>query len=345
MHTLTRLAPMFALLASTALVACDKGDDHDNDIAASASTGGTEAESTGDAGSATEAEGATEVGGDDTTGGTTEAGEQSATEAGSHSGTGDTATEGTTDTTGEEVVCDDAHFGASRPCEGGTQFCAFLGVEGVAGWGVCVAEPACTEFEWDDCAGCYLNVQGVPYLFDECDLPEDDESTPLVLSFDGAAIEYGSGGHRFDLGRCEATDWPTASTPWLALDRDRSGQIDGGHELFGSATRLRGGGLADNGFTALAELDLDRDGKITPADPAFAELVLWADGDADRRSSGLELQSVGALGLVEIELRYASDRRCDARANCEVERASFTWRDALGREQVGEVVDVHLACQ
>ena len=79
--------------------------------------------------------------------------------------------------------------------------------------------------------------------------------------------------------------------------------------------------------------------------PNFSELVLWADGDADRRSSGLELQSLHALGLVSIELGYASDRRCDARANCEVERASFVWRDGLGRERTGEVIDVHLACQ
>jgi hypothetical protein len=30
MHTLTRFAPVFALLASTALVACDKGEDNKN---------------------------------------------------------------------------------------------------------------------------------------------------------------------------------------------------------------------------------------------------------------------------------------------------------------------------
>jgi hypothetical protein len=314
MNTLTRLVPVLALLTSTALIACDKGDD-DKDIAESASTGGTEAGTT---------EAATEAG-------TTEA----ATEAGS-------ATEAGTETGAPEVVCDEDNYAASRPCEGGTQFCAYNSTTEVYAWGTCVAAPECTNFEDVDCAGCTLDEQGVPHAFDDCG---GGTSTPLVLSFDGAAVEYGSGGHRFDLGRCEATDWPTASTPWLALDRDHSGQIDGGHELFGSATRLRGGGLADNGFTALAELDLDRDGKITPADPAFADLVLWADGDADRRSTGLELQSVGALGLVEIELRYASDRRCDARANCEIERASFTWRDALGREQVGEVIDVHLACQ
>ena len=121
----------------------------------------------------------------------------------------------------------------------------------------------------------------------------------------------------FDPGICAATDWPTANTPWLALDRDRSGHIDGGSELFGSATRLRSGSLADCGPT----------------------------GDGDRRSSGLELQPLAGLGLVAIELGYRSDRRCDARANCEVERASFVWRDGLGREQAGEVIDVHLACQ
>ena len=322
MNTLNRLAPIFALFASTALVACDKADDDDAKELAAA----TKAEESG-----TEGDAATEA--------ATEAEGEAATEASTEAGS---ATEGESETGAAEVVCDAESYGAQRACTGGTQFCAFDGETEVYAWGQCVAAPECTNFTDDSCEGCYLDPQGVPHAFDECG---GEESTPLVLSFDGAAVEYGSGGRRFDLGRCEATDWPTASTPWLALDRDRSGQIDGGHELFGSATRLRGGGLADNGFTALAELDVDRDGKITAADPAFGDLVLWADGDADRRSSGLELQSVAQLGLVAIELRYASDRRCDARANCEVERASFTWRDALGREQVGEVVDVHLACQ
>jgi hypothetical protein len=136
-----------------------------------------------------------------------------------------------------------------------------------------------------------------------------------------------------------------ATTPWLALDRDRSGTIDGGHELFGSATRLRTGGVADNGFTALTELDSDGDGRITAADPGFAALVVWSDGDGDRRSTGFELQPVTSLGLVAIELGYASERRCDVRGNCEVERATFTYNDALGRMHAGEVVDVHLACQ
>ncbi len=243
----------------------------------------------------------------------------------------------------EEMPCDEAHFEASRECDNGMQFCGTDVDSEVYAWGSCVASPACRpeDNEESNCEQCVLDSQGVPSInYDAC-----GGDTPLVMSFDGAAVEYGSGGRPFELGRCAATDWPTSATPWLALDRDRSGQIDGGHELFGSATRLRGGGLADQGFAALAGLDANADGRISAEDPGFGELVLWADGDGDRRSTGLELQSLAAMGLVAIELGYTRDRRCDARDNCEVERAAFTWRDGLGREHVGEVVDVHLACQ
>ena len=265
-------------------------------------------------------------------------GESASDSSGSESGS---ESDGGSETDAGEVVCDAESVNSSRACAGGTQFC--FSSDGVEfAWGSCVASPVCVPGTGDECEACVLNEQGVPTLIDNC---EGGTSTPLVLNFDGAPVEYGSAGKHFDLGTCAATDWPTARTPWLALDRDRSGHIDEGSELFGSATRLRSGGLADNGFTALSELDADCDGKITAADPKFSELVLWADGDADRRSSGLELQSLHALGLVSIELGYASDRRCDARANCEVERASFVWRDGLGREQTGEVIDVHLACQ
>jgi len=249
------------------------------------------------------------------------------------------ATEGMGSTGAPEVACDEEHYGAAQACTGGTQFCAMNGA--VYEWGSCVAMPG--EVGADGCSKCSLSAEGIPSWDDvEC----GGGSTPLVLSFDGAQVRYGSAGHRFDLGpECAATDWPMATTPWLALDRDRSGTIDGGHELFGSATRLRAGGVADNGFTALKELDSDGDGRLTAADPGFAALVVWSDGDGDRRSTGFELQPVAAFGLVAIELGYASERRCDLRGNCEVERATFTYNDALGRVRAGEVVDVHLGCQ
>ncbi|MBL9104260.1 MAG: hypothetical protein JNL82_25165 [Myxococcales bacterium] len=45
---------------------------------------------------------------------------------------------------------------------------------------------------------------------------------------------------------------------------------------------------------------------------------------------GAGIAAVGAT----IDLRHAGDRRHDARADCEAERAAFTWRDALGSVNV-----------
>jgi hypothetical protein len=110
-------------------------------------------------------------------------------------------------------------------------------------------------------------------------------------------------------------------------------------------TVLSSGARARNGFEALRELDADGDGRITAADPGFAKLVVWADRDGDRRSSAGELTSAARWELVSIDLGYTSEPRCDARGNCEVERASFTWRDATGALRTGAIVDIHLPAQ
>ena len=172
--------------------------------------------------------------------------------------------------------------------------------------------------------------------------------TPLVLSFDGAPVEYlADRDHAFDINgaRSVVTDWPTARTPWLALDRDGNGSIDDGADLFGSMTVLSGGDRAPNGFAALRELDADGDGRITPSDPGFSRLLVWSDRDGDRRSTAGELAPAAAWELLSIDLGYTVDRRCDARGNCEVERASFRYRDSAGVERTGAIVDVHFASQ
>lgn len=176
----------------------------------------------------------------------------------------------------------------------------------------------------------------------------NDCNTPLVLSFDSAPVEFVAGHDRsFDLNgaRSQVTDWPTARTPWLALDRDGNGAIDDGSELFGSMTVLSSGRRAPNGFVALRELDADGDGRITPSDPGFSRLVVWSDRDGDRRSSAVEIAPASTFELLSIDLDYVIDPRCDLRGNCEVERASFRYRDAAGIERTGAVVDIHLAAQ
>lgn len=175
---------------------------------------------------------------------------------------------------------------------------------------------------------------------------EPDCETPLVVSFDGGPIEFAPAvADAFDLstnGTCTTTDWPSA--PWLALDRDGDGMISDGSELFGSATTMASGSHAEHGFAALAELDSDRDGKITAADARFGELVLWSDLDDDRIGTSLELRPVRETALVSIDLGFDRRASCDDYGNCGFERASFEYQTSVGLA-VGEVVDVHLACR
>jgi len=168
--------------------------------------------------------------------------------------------------------------------------------------------------------------------------------TPLVLNFGSGPVPLVQSAGHFDLAGANASfgsDWPTAATPWLALDRDGNGRIDDGGELFGSATRLADGSRAANGFEALAELDTDGDRAITPRDPGYASLLLWSDANGDRISQPGELEPLAARGVVSIDLAYRTDARCDGRGNCEVERATFQMQDGVCRG--GEVVDLHLA--
>jgi hypothetical protein len=242
-----------------------------------------------------------------------------------------------------------ASQGETRTCDGdGTQFCFKSGPDLI--WGECLSTYVCEPFvDKKSCTfegmdmgsvGCSLGPDGVPE-WGEC------PDTPLVLSFDGGPVEFSSSAAAFEVGgpgMCSGTDWPTARTPWLAIDLDGNGFIDGGHELFGSGTVLPDGARAAHGFAALAALDSNADGKIDAADARFAELLLWHDHDGDKLSMPGELTPLTDAGVEAIELDYTVDERCDARANCERERARFAFT-AAGERRVGEVVDVYLPCQ
>jgi len=173
----------------------------------------------------------------------------------------------------------------------------------------------------------------------------EDSITPLVLAFAGEAVHFNTAvAGSFDLTGTMSviTDWPTSTTPWLALDRNGNGTIDDGSELFGSATLLASGEAAHNGFVALADLDSNLDGRVDVSDEMWGRLLVWSDVDGDRKSSANELKTAALRDLVAIELDYTVERRCDGRGNCEVERAAFIYRDGRGHELHGAVVDVHL---
>ena len=109
--------------------------------------------------------------------------------------------------------------------------------------------------------------------------------------------------------------------------------------------RLPGGNMTLVGMEldrAVAPLDTDGDGRITPADASWSRLVLWRDVDQDRASQPGELRGLDAEGIVAIELDYRTGFRCEA-GGCEGERSRVIWRDGSGAERRGAVIDVRLA--
>lgn len=177
--------------------------------------------------------------------------------------------------------------------------------------------------------------------------PEGGEEsiTPIVLAFAGESVKFNTAvTASFDLTGTMSvvTDWPTSTTPWLALDRNGNGKIDDGGELFGSATLLASGEAAANGFVALRELDSNLDGRVDAADEQWDRILVWSDVNSDRVSTVNELRTAAQREVVAIELGYTVEHRCDARGNCEVERAGFVYRDGGGRELRGAAIDVHL---
>lgn len=175
--------------------------------------------------------------------------------------------------------------------------------------------------------------------------PSELSECPLVFVPRRAKIALEATPHaEFDWSgtqACSGTDWPTAQTPWLVFDRNGDGTIDSGAELFGTGVILDTGVRAQHGFEALAELDEDLDGKLTPKDAAWSSLMLWADIDRDRVSDADELTSLESHGLSALDLEFARSFQCDEAGNCAGERSTVT---ADGRP-AGHLVDVYLRCR
>lgn len=151
--------------------------------------------------------------------------------------------------------------------------------------------------------------------------------TPIVIAYETdvpvALVPPSGATFPFKADHVSATAWPTAATPWLALDRDGDGAITSGAELFGDA-------VAENGFAALALLDANHDGVIDHRDPMFAALLLWTDSDGDRTSSPSEL-APAAMTVSSISLAYET-------GDAQGPRARVTLRDG----RVGAAIDLYL---
>lgn len=245
--------------------------------------------------------------------------------------------EGPCEAEGEPVAC-------TIDGERGTQFCD----PSAEGWGPCLVEPLCQPGDIDvrDCFG-HGEAEYACFLFNGVPEWEDCGFTPLVLSFDGEEPMFDAGSAAFELSAgddsCWARQWPSAETPWLAIDLDHSGAIENGSELFGSATPTADGHRPSDGFEALAAYDQNADGQITADDAVWSELMLWSDHDRDRASSPWELVPLAYSGVQAVDLQFNRERICDSWGNCGIERSTFSHASGSTLTR-GTVIDVHIPC-
>ncbi|HZI20416.1 MAG TPA: hypothetical protein VEY09_17675 [Pyrinomonadaceae bacterium] len=144
---------------------------------------------------------------------------------------------------------------------------------------------------------------------------------------DGFSLTDAAGGVRFDLnndGLPQQLSWTAAGSDdsWLTLDRDGSGRIESGAEMFGNYTPQPDppAGHHRNGFLALAEYDGpekggDSDGMIDAGDAVYASLRLWRDENHDGISGPGELRGLPASGVGTISLDYRESMRRDGHGN------------------------------
>lgn len=171
-------------------------------------------------------------------------------------------------------------------------------------------------------------------------------TTPLLLSLRGpVALSDRAGGVLFDIrggGTPVLVPWPLRNTEgWLVLDKNGSGSIDSGRELFGNYTIMTDGHRARDGFEALRELDTNGDMVFSVEDQSFSEVRLWFDGNRDGVSQPDELVTLQSIGLESINLAFRVSNRRDRSGNLLRLRAPANFADGSTKF----IYDVYLAAK
>jgi hypothetical protein len=128
------------------------------------------------------------------------------------------------------------------------------------------------------------------------DLDGDGRITTVADADNDRALNWDGSGYDKQVG------WVGAGEGLLWLDRNPSGVVDSGKELFSNSA------VADaaKGIRSLSWVDANADGMIDARDPVFAQLKVWQDADGDATADYDELQGMEALGITSLD--YANGR-------------------------------------
>ena len=123
---------------------------------------------------------------------------------------------------------------------------------------------------------------------------------PLAVNFDGTAPGLTDRKYSFDIdcdGRPDQISFLSQGSGFLALDLNSDGKINDGSELFGPKS--------GDGFSDLAQYDLDGNNWIDENDAIFDKLRIWSkDPDGTDRLLALGEKGIGAIYLGNVDTSF-----------------------------------------
>lgn len=159
---------------------------------------------------------------------------------------------------------------------------------------------------------------------------------PLVINLDNNIAEVSDQKFLFDLdadGNEESISMLDSRSGYLAFDKNGDGIINDGSELFGVSS--------GNGFSDLAQYDMDHNGWIDEADEIFSKLCIWVkNADGSDRLTKLSEAGVGAIHLGSRDTEFAQKSLIDNHTNGAIRKTGmFLYENG----QVGTVQQLDLA--
>jgi len=178
------------------------------------------------------------------------------------------------------------------------------------------------------------------------------DTSPILIDTEGEGFHLTSAenGVMFDIrgdGHPVKIAWtaPGSHNAFLVLDRDGSGSITSGKELFGNFT-TQPKNNHPNGFLALAEYDKPEnggngDGVMDEQDAIFSRLRLWIDASHDGISQSSEFHTLPEWGIHSLSLSYFDSNKTDEFGNRLRYKARVNprkeHRDGRDEKESGEV--------